>query len=123
MKNILIVDDSSLVRRMIREVLEDHADWNVCGEAANGREGVAMALQLSPDLVLLDLCMPIMNGFEAAREMKRSKPGMPILVFTSLLNSEIESEALAAGASAVQSKCDGAESLCKSIGDLLETAA
>lgn len=123
MKNILIVDDSSLVRRMIREVLRRRADWHVCGEAANGRDGVEMAAKLCPDLVLLDLSMPIMNGFEAAQEMKRLRPRMPILVFTSMLRSEIESQALAAGATAVQSKFEGVESLYRSIVNLLETAA
>lgn len=123
MKNILIVDDSSLVRRMIREVLRRRADWHVCGEAANGRDGVEMAAKLCPDLVLLDISMPIMNGFEAAQEMKRLRPRMPILVFTSMLRSEIESQALAAGATAVQSKFEGVESLYRSIVNLLETAA
>jgi two-component system, chemotaxis family, chemotaxis protein CheY len=117
--NILIVDDSPAVRRSLRALLEGRSDWQVCGEAENGREGVDKALQLSPNLIVLDLSMPVMNGLQAARELRRLMPQVPVLLFTTFCNSVIEQEALASGVRAVRSKADGIESLCQSIQDLL----
>ena len=81
-KCILIVDDNPVIRKSLRRTLERNKGWEVCGEAANGREAVAKAQQLKPDLVVLDLSMPVMNGLEAARELKRLLPSMPLLLFT-----------------------------------------
>jgi chemotaxis response regulator CheB len=61
-KRILIVDDNPVIRDTLREVLEQESGWEVCGEAANGREGIEKAQQLKPDLIVLDLSMPVMNG-------------------------------------------------------------
>jgi NarL family two-component system response regulator LiaR len=102
--------------------LEQQADWEVCGEAENGREGIDKALQLRPDLILLDLSMPIMNGFQAARVLHRLLPKVPLLMFTSFGGSEIEHEALASGITAVKSKSENIESLCGSIQELLKAA-
>jgi DNA-binding NarL/FixJ family response regulator len=122
LKNILIVDDSPAVRRSLRAVLGRRDDWEVCGEAENGREGVDKALQLRPDLVLLDLSMPVMNGFQAARELRRLFPDLPILMFTNFSSSQIEQEAFAAGVAAVKSKSESVESLVGSIHSLLKAA-
>ncbi len=119
MPNILIVDDSAAVRRSLRALLESRVNWRVCGEAENGREGVDKALQLAPELVVMDLSMPVMNGLQAAREMRRLLPKVPVLMFTTFFNPEIEKEALAAGVAAVKSKSEGIDSLCKSIQNLL----
>lgn len=97
-------------------------DLEVCGEAGDGLEGVEKALALSPDLVLLDLSMPVMNGLQAAREIHRLRPNVRILMYTTFCNSHVEREALAMGASAVVSKSESAESLCVSIRGLLQTA-
>jgi DNA-binding NarL/FixJ family response regulator len=64
------VDDSPVVRNTLRQTLERQRGWEVCGEAADGREAIEKAQQLKPDLVVLDLSMPVMNGLEAARELK-----------------------------------------------------
>ena len=122
MKSILIVDDSVIIRRALHALLDRHGDWQVCGEAENGREGVDKALTLTPDLVLLDFSMPVMNGFQAARELHRLLPNVLILMFTTFSNSHIEREALALGVTAVKSKSDGLDSLCRSIQELLHTA-
>ena len=119
MPNILIVDDSVAVRRSLRRLLESRADWKVCGEAENGLEAVDKALQLSPQLIIMDLSMPVMNGLQAAREIHRLLPTVPVLMFTTFANPETEKAALAAGAAAIQSKSDGTESLCESIQNLL----
>jgi DNA-binding NarL/FixJ family response regulator len=121
-KRLLIVDDSPEIRRSLRILLGHRTDWEICGEAENGREGVDRALQLCPDLILLDLSMPVMNGLQAARELHRLLPKVPLLMYTSFSGSEIEHEALASGITAVKSKSDGIESLCGSIQELLEAA-
>lgn len=122
MKSILIVDDSPAIRRSLRTFLEQRTDWNVCSEAENGREGVDQALRLSPDLIVLDLSMPVMNGFQAARELRRLRPLIPIVMFTTFSNAHVEKEAFAAGVAAIQSKSAGVESLFKVMQDLLQAA-
>jgi DNA-binding NarL/FixJ family response regulator len=67
LKSILIVDNSPAIRRSLRALLEQPSDCEVCSEAENGRDGVDQALRLNPDLIILDLSMPVMNGFQAAR--------------------------------------------------------
>jgi DNA-binding NarL/FixJ family response regulator len=121
-KKLLIVDDSPAIRHSLRILLENRPDWEVCGEAENGRVGIEKALRLSPDLILLDLSMPVMNGFEAARELHRLLPKVPLVMFTSFIGAEIEEEAHASGITFVKSKSDGIESLCGSIQDLLRAA-
>jgi two-component system response regulator NreC len=121
-KRLLIVDDSSAIRHSLRNLLENRPDWEVCGEAENGREGVDKAIVLCPDLILLDLSMPVMNGFQAARELHRLLPQVPLLMFTSFGGAEIEHEALASGVTAVKSKSEDLESLCGSIQELLNAA-
>ena len=118
MKFILIVDDSPLVRRCLRDLLEQQCDWTVCGEAENGQDGIDKALQLHPDLILLDLIMPVMNGVEAARELKQLMPATPLLMFTTYTDSHLTREALAVGVDAVAAKSDGAEALVSDIRQL-----
>ncbi len=119
MKSILIIDDSPTLRRTLRSFLERQPDWQVCCEGANGREGIDKALLLCPDLILLDLCMPVMNGFQAARELQLAMPKVPILLFTTFNDLQIEREARASGISAVKSKAENVDSLCRCIQELL----
>jgi DNA-binding NarL/FixJ family response regulator len=122
-KRLLIVDDSPAIRRSLRILLQYRSDWEICGEAENGREGIDKALLLSPDLIVIDLAMPVMNGFQAAQELQRLLPKIPLLMYTSFAGPEIEHQALAAGISAIRSKSDGIESLCGSIEELLQRSA
>ena len=69
----LIADDSGPLRKALKTVIEGHPDWKVCGEAANGSEAVVLAKDLSPDIIVLDLTMPLMNGLEAARQIEEEK--------------------------------------------------
>jgi two-component system, NarL family, response regulator LiaR len=117
-KSILIVDDSPHVRRCLRDLLEQQSDWTVCGEAENGQDGIDKALQLHPDLILLDLIMPLMNGVEAARELKQRMPSTPLLMFTTYADSHLIREALAIGVDAVAAKSDGADALISDIRQL-----
>ncbi len=91
----------------------------MCGEAVDGLNAIDMALLLKPDVVLLDLSMPGMNGFEVARELKRIAPSIPLLMFTSFKTPRLEMEALAAGCNAVVSKSDHQQILFDNIQRLL----
>jgi DNA-binding NarL/FixJ family response regulator len=122
-KYILIVDDSPLVRRCLRDLLEQESGWSVCGEAENGQDGIDKALQLHPDLIVLDLAMPVMNGIEAARELKRLMAATPLLMFTTYTDSHLIREALAVGVAAVAAKSDGAEALVSDIRQLFRAVA
>jgi DNA-binding NarL/FixJ family response regulator len=84
---ILIVDDSAVLRRSLKALLEAHAEWCVCGEAINGSEAVQRATELNPDLIILDLAMPEMNGLEAASHISSAFPDLPILIYTNYVFS------------------------------------
>jgi len=118
-KRILIVDDSPIIRRSLRTVLEQQPKWGVCGEAGNGREGIDKALQLNPDLVVIDLVMPVMNGIEASRALKKLVPATPLVMFTTFTDPYLTKDALAAGVDAVVPKSEGATTLVRSIQTLL----
>jgi CheY-like chemotaxis protein len=103
-KCILIVDDSEAVRKMTRHFVESQAGVEVCGEAVDGLDALEKASQLSPDLIVLDLQMPRMNGLQAARELRTMKLKTPIILFTMYADEVRPQDALAAGVSAVVSK-------------------
>lgn len=112
-KSILIVDDNALIRKTVRDVLESRHDCRVCGEAVNGQDAIEKAEQLHPDLVVLDLVMPVMNGLEAARKLSRTMPAVQLVMLTNHANKLIEPEARAAGISVVLSKDEGMERLAE----------
>jgi DNA-binding NarL/FixJ family response regulator len=93
---ILVVDDSEYVRRALRNVLESHNGWVVCGEARNGKEALEQAEGTTPDIILLDFRMPDMNGLEVAREM-RHLTSVPILLVTLYLSEQLNNEAKKVG--------------------------
>jgi two-component system response regulator NreC len=80
MASILIADDSSVVRRSLRQILEVRPGLKICGKASNGAEAIKKAQELHPDLVILDLWMRDMNGFEAAKQILRVSPDLAILI-------------------------------------------
>lgn len=79
---ILLADDNPTIRHSLRTLLSKQADWAICGEAENGKMAVEMAARLSPDLVILDLSMPVINGLDAARQIKKTSPDIQIVMFT-----------------------------------------
>ena len=101
---VMIVDDHAIIRRMVREAFEAE-DLEVF-DAANGAEGVEKAQEVNPGLIILDLSMPVMNGLDAARELKVLLPHIPLLMFTNNSAGIVEKEARSAGISAVISKSD-----------------
>lgn len=112
---ILIADDHSLVRRGLRSVLEAQTEWIVCGEAQDGREAVKLALKLRPDIVLLDVTMPELNGLDATRQIYRRLPGTPILILTMHESEELCGEAIQAGASGCVLKSDSPRQLLAAV--------
>jgi DNA-binding NarL/FixJ family response regulator len=96
--SILIADDHEVLRRGLRQLLEEQDGYFVCGEAATGRDAVELAKQLRPDVTILDLTMPDLNGLEAARQIKRAQPHTEILIFTMHESEELIRQVLSAGA-------------------------
>ncbi|HZQ68296.1 MAG TPA: response regulator transcription factor [Terriglobales bacterium] len=94
---ILIVDDSPLVRQRLRDLLQKHVDWIVCGEAANGVDALKKVQELHPGLIVMDFLMPGMNGVQAAREISKLVPDIPIFMLTMHMSHQLEEEARRAG--------------------------
>lgn len=101
---ILIVDDSAVVRRAVRTLFESDAVFEVCGEAENGREAIEKTADLRPELVVMDLFMPVLIGLD--RGIRRVKPGVPVIPFSGFSSVLEENEARCAGISALVSKSD-----------------
>jgi len=112
---ILIADDHEVVRRGIRSLLEHHPGWEVVGEAENGREAVERTGQLKPDLVLLDIGMPYLNGLEAARQILATQPLMRILILTIHDSEQVVRDVLALGARGFLSKSDAGRDLVAAV--------
>lgn len=112
---ILVVDDHEVVRLGIRAMVEDHVGWEVCDEAADGREGVDKAAQIMPDLVILDLNMPRLNGLGAARQILRNESRPQILVLADSYSERAMREALEVGVRGVLLKSDPGSDLLAAI--------
>ena len=103
-KLVLLVDDNAVVRFFVRQLFESQPEFEISGEAENGSDAVEQAEKLKPDLIILDLIMPVMNGLNAAPLIKKLLPDTPIILFTQEQASEVERLAQAAGIDAVVSK-------------------
>jgi DNA-binding NarL/FixJ family response regulator len=110
-KRVLLVDDNSAVRSLVRRLFELEPDFEISGEAENGRDAVEKAENLKPDLIILDLSMPVMTGLDAAPLLRKLLPNARIILFTVQEGREIERLALAAGANSVVSKHRAASKL------------
>jgi len=119
MPRILVADDHALMRRGVREVLEDQEDWYVCAEAATGREAVELTVRQKPDVVVLDLSMPELNGLEAARQILQQLPQTEVLILTMHEAEELVREVLASGARACVLKSDLEQHLVAAVRALL----
>jgi DNA-binding NarL/FixJ family response regulator len=103
---ILLVDDALAIRRCMRLHLEQEGTWTICGEAENGKVAIDRVRELRPDVVILDLSMPVMNGLEAARVIKTIAPDTRILMFTLHTFPYLSDEARKAGIDNVLSETD-----------------
>jgi two-component system response regulator NreC len=95
----LIVDDEKTVRTALGRLLATHKEWEVVGEAADGAEAIGKARELQPDIVIMDITMPEMNGLEATPEIKKALPAAEVLIFTQHDSTQMIRQAQNAGAS------------------------
>jgi two-component system vancomycin resistance associated response regulator VraR len=110
-KRVLLVDDNAVVRFFVRQLFESQPDFEISGEAENGTDAVEKAGTLRPDLIILDLIMPVMNGLDAAPLLKKLLPHTLIILFTQQEGVEVERLAQEAGIDAVVSKSQAASEL------------
>ena len=115
MLRILIADDHDVARRGIHALLESHPGWQVCGEAKDGRESVELAAKTKPDVILLDIGMPNLNGLEAARQILAASPNVAILILTMHDNDQVVREVLRAGARGFLLKSDAGRDLIAAV--------
>ena len=115
MLRILIADDHEIARQGIRALLEDHPGWEVCAEAKDGREAVAMATSMGPDILLLDIGMPNLNGLDAARQILVTNPDARILILTVHDSEQVVREVLATGARGFLLKSDAGRDLVAAV--------
>ena len=119
-KRIMVADDNLSIRRALRNILEFGHDWKVDVEAMNGREAVEKAKQLHPDLIVLDVSMPLMSGLEAARELRRIMPATPVILCSLHTNEILQRQASAVGVTAVVSKMQNMQMLVRKATELLQ---
>jgi len=116
---ILIADDHEIVRQGIRRVLAAKPEWEICGEAANGQEAVRMAQELTPDIIIMDVTMPVMTGFEAADEISRLPIGSRVLFFTMHDTSSLAGSVRRSGAQGYVVKTRASRDLIQALERLL----
>jgi DNA-binding NarL/FixJ family response regulator len=112
---ILIVDDHEIVRKGLKSLLESRTGWVVCGEAATGREAVAFAAQHRPDIVIMDIKMPGLNGLEATRQIRKILPKTEIVVLSLHYSDQLVREIVKAGARAYVLKSDASRDLLAAV--------
>jgi DNA-binding NarL/FixJ family response regulator len=120
MLRILIADDHPIVRRGLKELLEEQTGWGVCAEAGDGREAVELALRHRPNVAVLDLSMPELNGLEATRRIRAALPETEVLVFTMHDSEELIGAVLEAGAKGYLLKSDAALQLVPAVQSLAQ---
>lgn len=118
MARVLIADDHEVVRRGIRDLVENHLKWEVCGEASHGSEVLALARGQRPDVVVLDVSLPGVNGITVTRQLRGALPDTEVLLFTMHDDDETVADGLAAGARGYLLKSEGPEQLLAAISAL-----
>src|ERR1700722_4508937 len=112
---ILIADNHDVIRGMVRSTLQQHPEFEFCGEAADGAQAIEEAKKLKPDVVVLNVSMPVLNGFEAAREIKATLPGSAIVILSGNTDQQFIEEAKAIGIRAYVAKTKAGEALVKAV--------
>jgi len=115
---IVIADDHEVVRKGLRAILEGHPGWEVCGEAADGRSAVEKSEELHPDIVVVDIGMPQLNGLEATRQILKNQPEIKVLVLSVYESEQLVEEVLDAGARGYVLKSDASRDLVRAIEEL-----
>ena len=112
---ILLVDDHDAVRRGLQTMLESHPGWRVCAEASNGRTAVRLATEIKPNIAIIDLELPDLNGLEATRQIKKEAPEVEVLIYTMYETDELIRKVLAAGARGYVLKSDAGQRLTEAV--------
>src|SRR6202167_2785744 len=112
---ILLADDHEIVRRGLSSLLQKHEGWEICGEASDGREALELAKRLKPDVIILDIGMPNLNGLSTTRQMLQHDPSFKIIVLTITDSDQVIREALDAGARGFVLKSDAARDLVSAV--------
>jgi DNA-binding NarL/FixJ family response regulator len=112
---ILVVDNHEIVRRGLRALLEDDEDLSICAEAGDGREAIDLAIRHKPDVALIAIGLPTLNGIEATRQIRRGSPGTEVLILTMHDNDDLIAEALHAGARGYLVKTEPCERIVEAV--------
>ena len=107
----MIVDDHEVVRQGVRRILESHNGWKIVGESANGEQALRLHAQLKPDVILMDITMPIMSGLEATTEIIKANPDSKVLIFTMHESPLLMQQVLSVGAKGALTKSKAASEL------------
>ncbi len=116
---VLIADDHEAIRKGVCSILSSPLDIEICGEAANGKEAVEKTLTLQPDLIILDVTMPVLHGFDAARELMKILPDIPILMLSMHESKQLLEEAKGIGVKGYVAKTQAADTLLRAVDALL----
>ncbi|MGH9741753.1 MAG: response regulator [Candidatus Acidiferrum sp.] len=115
MSKVLIVDDHAFIRRGVQAILRPFPEWEFCGEAENGNDAIRMAEELKPEVIIMDVSMPGLNGIEATRAIHKSQPKIKIILLTLHESTELVRGAFRAGASGFLLKTDTERELVKAL--------
>ena len=115
MPRVLVVDDHAFIRRGVQTILHPFPEWELCGEADNGNDAIRMAEELKPEVIIMDLSMPGLNGIEATRAIRKTQPGMKIVLLTLHESAELVRSAFRAGARGYLLKTDAEQELVKAL--------
>jgi CheY-like chemotaxis protein len=120
---VLIADDNAFIRTALYEIFEREPDFHVCAVVENGREAIEEACRLRPDLIVLDLAMPVMNGLEAARVLRQMMPDVPLVIYSATPNEVPEQVARAIGLSGLIAKSERVSVLINTVRGALRRPA
>jgi DNA-binding NarL/FixJ family response regulator len=120
MPKVLIVDDHAFIRRGVQGILKENPHWQLCGEADNGNDAVRMATELKPEAIVMDVSMPGMNGVAATREIRKTNPGVKILLLTLHESAELMRSAFQAGVNGYLLKTDAEQELLRALAVIME---
>ena len=115
MPRVLIVDDHAFIRRGVQTILRPYPEWELCGETDNGRDAIRLACELKPEIIIMDVSMPGLNGIEATREIRKIYPDSKIILLTLHESTELLRSALRAGAKGYLLKTDAEQDLVRAL--------
>jgi DNA-binding NarL/FixJ family response regulator len=123
MPRVLIVDDHAFIRRGVQTILQPFPEWEFCGEADNGRDAIRMADELRPEVIIMDVSMPGLNGIEATRAIRKTQPGVKIVLLTLHESVDLVRNAFRAGARGYLLKTDAEQELVKALTAVIDEGA